>query len=281
MTGDRAGDPCGRGVREICGGPGHLEPAVAGAELPRLRIGVPVLHLVEVDGELDDLGLAGRQVDLREADELAFGLLGGEVGTRVAILRSGMSAGPMSRRIIQMGHAGMGPLGAFLEVAISEVSGPMGGPQCRPKTEPVVGSVWRSLESVSQVLLAQETRVFFANGSGRWQRSWRWARALSATSTSTSFDFVFAGRSVPTIRSRCSSPEQNETPRYRDLREPVRRLLLAERSATASASAVGSSGIDLHAHQVGAALRILRDPVQRYSWLTRSGWGRRSRRVWP
>ncbi|KAF2418199.1 restriction endonuclease subunit R [Microbacterium sp. B35-30] len=66
----------------------------------------------------------------------------------------------------------------------------------------------------------------------------------------------------------------NETPRYRDAREPVRRLLLEERAATASATGIMSAGVRIHAHQVSAALRIIRDPVQRYLLADEVGMGK-------
>ncbi|MBA3430096.1 MAG: restriction endonuclease subunit R [Actinobacteria bacterium] len=66
----------------------------------------------------------------------------------------------------------------------------------------------------------------------------------------------------------------NETPRYRDVREPVKRLLVAERAATGSATGIMSSGVRIHAHQINAALRIIRDPVQRYLLADEVGMGK-------
>ncbi|RYF39892.1 MAG: restriction endonuclease subunit R, partial [Comamonadaceae bacterium] len=66
----------------------------------------------------------------------------------------------------------------------------------------------------------------------------------------------------------------NETPRYRDVREPVRRLLIAERAATGSATGIASSGVQMHAHQINAALRIIRDPIQRYLLADEVGMGK-------
>ncbi len=66
----------------------------------------------------------------------------------------------------------------------------------------------------------------------------------------------------------------NETPLFRDAREPVRRMLLAERAATDSATGIMSSGVEIHAHQISAALRIIRDPVQRYLLADEVGMGK-------
>lgn len=150
--------------------------------------------------------------------------------------------------------------------------------------EPVVGSVWRNMESVSRVPLAKETRVFFADSSGRWVVG----RVVGGGPEDYFVRVPNLERDIDVHESRLrvrwekrpNDPLQvlltgaNETPRYRDVREPVRRLLLAERAATGSVSAVGSSGINLHAHQVGAALRILRDPVQRYLLADEVGMGK-------
>jgi ATP-dependent helicase HepA len=50
--------------------------------------------------------------------------------------------------------------------------------------------------------------------------------------------------------------------------------LLAERAATGSATGIMSAGVRIHAHQVNAALRITRDPVQRYLLADEVGMGK-------
>lgn len=150
--------------------------------------------------------------------------------------------------------------------------------------EPVVGSVWRGTASVSRVPLSKETRVFFTDPSGRWvvgRIVGGGPEDYLVRVPNREYDIdVHESRLRVRWEKAPNDPLQvlltgaNETPRYRDVREPVRRLLLAERAATVSASAVGSSGINLHAHQVGAALRILRDPVQRYLLADEVGMGK-------
>ncbi len=65
-----------------------------------------------------------------------------------------------------------------------------------------------------------------------------------------------------------------ETPFYRESRLPVLRGLAAQRSASASVAALTSSRIELHAHQVDAAVQILSDPVQRYLLADEVGLGK-------
>jgi len=150
--------------------------------------------------------------------------------------------------------------------------------------EPVVGSQWLSPAEVRRVALGEQTRVFFRDSRGRW-------RAGRVVGGEPDGYFV----RIPNMRLDLDIPETqlfvrwemaprdplqvllvgaNETPRYRDVREPVRRLLVAERAATASATGIMSSGVRMHAHQIGAALRIIRDPVQRYLLADEVGMGK-------
>lgn len=68
--------------------------------------------------------------------------------------------------------------------------------------------------------------------------------------------------------------DAQETAYFRDARLPVRRLLLEERAATGSATGIMSAGVNLHAHQVDAAMRIIQDPVQRYLLADEVGMGK-------
>lgn len=150
--------------------------------------------------------------------------------------------------------------------------------------EPVVGSQWLSLAEVRRVALGEQTRVFFRDGRGRW----RAGRVIGGEP-----DGYFVR--IPNVRLDVDIPETqlfvrwemaprdplqvllsgaNETPRYRDVREPVRRLLVAERAATGSATGIVSSGVQMHAHQINAALRIIRDPIQRYLLADEVGMGK-------
>ncbi|WP_272941300.1 protein DpdE [Kribbella flavida] len=150
--------------------------------------------------------------------------------------------------------------------------------------EPVIGSVWVAANDVRRVPLGEQTRVFFRDRHGRW-------RAGRIVGGGPDTYFV----RVPNLRLDVEIPEDrlrvrwervphdplqvllsgaNETPRFRDAREPVRRLLLAERAATASATGIMSAGVRMHAHQISAALRIIRDPVQRYLLADEVGMGK-------
>lgn len=150
--------------------------------------------------------------------------------------------------------------------------------------EPVVGSQWLPVSDVRRAALSGQTRVFFRDGRGRW-------RAGRVVGGQPDGYFV----RIPNVQLDVDIPETqlfvrwerapkdplqvllsgaNETPRYRDVREPVRRLLVAERAASGSATGIVSSGVQLHAHQINAALRIIRDPIQRYLLADEVGMGK-------
>ena len=141
------------------------------------------------------------------------------------------------------------------------------------------------IADVRRVLLGEQTRVYFKDGNGRW----RAGRVVGGDDMAAYYVRVPNQQwDVDIAESRLRvrwekaprDPLQvllsgaNETPRFRDAREPVRRLLLAERAATASATGIVSSGVRIHAHQVSAALRIIRDPVQRYLLADEVGMGK-------
>jgi ATP-dependent helicase HepA len=150
--------------------------------------------------------------------------------------------------------------------------------------QPVAESVWVPLSQVQRIRLGTQTRVFFQDGSHHW----RAGRVIGGGPDgyyvrlpNTDVDIEV---SEDRLRVRWDRPPRdplqvlltgaNETPRHRDAREPVRRLLLAERAATASATGIMSAGVRLHAHQISAALRIIRDPVQRYLLADEVGMGK-------
>lgn len=150
--------------------------------------------------------------------------------------------------------------------------------------QPVAESVWIAADQARRVSLSKQTRVFFRSGRERW----RAGRIVGGGPV----DYFVR---VPNLRFDLQWPEAdlrvrwekpprdplqvllsgaNETPRYRDVREPVRRLLLAERAATASATGITSAGVSMHGHQIGTALRIIRDPIQRYLLADEVGMGK-------
>ncbi|MCJ0978714.1 restriction endonuclease subunit R [Rhodococcus sp. ARC_M12] len=151
--------------------------------------------------------------------------------------------------------------------------------------EPVARSLWRNVADVRRVRLGKQTRVYFESSDGRW----RTGRVVGDDDLGVYYVRVPNRQwdiDIPEsdLRVRWEIPPKdplqvllsgaNETPLYRDAREPVRGLLLAERAATGSATGIMSSGVEIHAHQVSAALRIIRDPVQRYLLADEVGMGK-------
>jgi ATP-dependent helicase HepA len=150
--------------------------------------------------------------------------------------------------------------------------------------EPVAEFVWCDLADVNRVPLGEQTRVFFQDA----KRRWRSGRVVGGGPDTYFVRVPNLKRDVDIdesrLRVRWEKPPRdpmqvllsgaNETPRFRDAREPVRRLLLAERAASASASGIVSAGVSIHAHQINAALRIIRDPVQRYLLADEVGMGK-------
>lgn len=150
--------------------------------------------------------------------------------------------------------------------------------------QPVVGSQWRPLSEVRRVRLSAETRVFFQDVDQNWRAGRIYGGGPDVYGVRPPNSRVDIPISEDRLRVRWERPTQdplqvlltgaNESPRYRDVREPVRQLLLAERAATASSTGIMSSGVRMHAHQISAALRIIRDPVQRYLLADEVGMGK-------
>jgi ATP-dependent helicase HepA len=65
-----------------------------------------------------------------------------------------------------------------------------------------------------------------------------------------------------------------ESPLLADLRRPFLQAILRQRSAARGMKGALSSAIELHDHQVGAAWRVLQDPVQRYLLADEVGLGK-------
>lgn len=150
--------------------------------------------------------------------------------------------------------------------------------------EPIAESISKLPAELRRVRLENETRVFFQDA----QQRWRAGRVIGSRD-----DYYFV--KVPNVHGRVEIDEwrlhvrwdkaprdplqvllsgANETPRYRDARQPLRQRLLAERAAAASATGIMSSGVRMHSHQVNAALRIIRDPIQRYLLADEVGMGK-------
>lgn len=187
------------------------------------------------------------------------------------------------------GHLSLGMLVSFAGAPGLGRVGDLDGNRVRvdffeSAAEPVVGSQWLPLAEVRRVALGEQTRVFFKDVRDRW-------RAGRVVGGDPGAYFV----RIPNMQLDVDIPETrlfvrwekpprdpiqvllagaNETPRYRDVREPVRRLLVAERAATGSATGIVSSSVQMHAHQINGALRIIRDPIQRYLLADEVGMGK-------
>ena len=139
--------------------------------------------------------------------------------------------------------------------------------------KPVVGSQWLPLADVRRVALGEQTRVFFKDAKDRW-------RAGRVVGGDPGAYFV----RIPNVQLDVDIPETRlfvrwekapkdplqvlscRTPTRRPLPRcprPVGRSVIAEKS-TGSATGIVSSSVHMHAHQINAALRIIRDPIQRY-----------------
>lgn len=150
--------------------------------------------------------------------------------------------------------------------------------------EPRVGVVWKAVSEVRLTRLGEQSRVFFRDGACKW-------RAGRIVGGGPDEYFV----RVPNLSTDVELPEArlrirwekapndplqvllagaHESPRFRDARLPVRSWLLSERAVTGSATGIMSAGVKIHAHQVNAALRIIRDPVQRYLLADEVGMGK-------
>lgn len=155
--------------------------------------------------------------------------------------------------------------------------------------EPSVGATIVPVQKLRIVQLERETRVFFKDEDLRW----RAGRIIASTTDSQGQDAYWVrlpnslqDTLIPacSIRVRWDRPSchplqvllasGNETPRFRDARQPVRALLLDDRASSASATGISSAGVQMHAHQVAAAFRIIRDPVQRYLLADEVGMGK-------
>ncbi|TFV95395.1 protein DpdE [Orlajensenia leifsoniae] len=155
--------------------------------------------------------------------------------------------------------------------------------------EPSVGVVEVATMQLSPVYLGRQTRVFLKDTGGQWHAGRITADGVGADGRPTYYvrlpnsngDIEVPGRIVR-VRwdKRPKHPVDiliaggNESPRYRDSRLPVRAMLLADRASSASATGIASSGVQMHSHQVAAAFRIIRDPVQRYLLADEVGMGK-------
>ena len=149
--------------------------------------------------------------------------------------------------------------------------------------DPAAASVWVDESQAKHCRLGVQTRVFVKSEHGWWAGRvvGGGPQVYAVRKPNMEYDLQ-----VPedVLRVRWERPPEDplqvllagaqETPYFRDSRLPVRHLLLQERAATASATGIMSAGVNLHAHQVNAAMRILQDPTQRYLLADEVGMGK-------
>ena len=150
---------------------------------------------------------------------------------------------------------------------------------------PIASQIWVDCAGTKRCQLDSQTRVYWQD---RVMNHWRAGRIVGGgpdeyfvRPPNAQFDIR-----VPEVdlRVRWDRPVTDplevllagaqETPYYRDSRLPVLRDLTAQRSACASVTAFPSSRIQIHAHQINVALKVLSDPVQRYLLADEVGLGK-------
>ncbi len=143
---------------------------------------------------------------------------------------------------------------------------------------------WHLKADVRREALGVQSRVFVQDDGGEW----RAGRVVGGGPPLYAVRFPNSEYDAPIsearLRVRWEKPPSDplevllaggqESPYFRDARLPVRELLVAQRAACSSTSGIISSGVQIHAHQVDAALRILRDPVRRYLLADEVGMGK-------
>lgn len=151
--------------------------------------------------------------------------------------------------------------------------------------QPVVGERWVSATEVRRHQLGVQTRVYWRDQTtGVWQAG----RVVGGGPDEYFVRVPNADSDLRVdevdLRVRWERPVADplqvllagaqESPLYRDARVPVLRSHVVQRAACASVPAVVSSRVQLHAHQVETAARVLGDPVQRYLLADEVGLGK-------
>ncbi|WP_336031199.1 protein DpdE [Geodermatophilus sp. FMUSA9-8] len=150
---------------------------------------------------------------------------------------------------------------------------------------PVAAQQWVDRADVRRCQVGVQTRVFWRDPtSGRW---------VAGRIVGGGPDEYFVRRPnaeldlrIPEseIRVRWIRPLEDplavllsggqESPYFRDSRLPALQELTAQRAACASVPALPSSRVQIHGHQIGVALKVLSDPVQRYLLADEVGLGK-------
>jgi ATP-dependent helicase HepA len=148
---------------------------------------------------------------------------------------------------------------------------------------PVAAQMWTTNNQVSRCRVGVQTRVFWQDGlTGLWSAG----RVIGGGPDEYFVRQSNVDRRVAEadLRIRWDRPVADplsvllagaqESPHFRDSRLPVLKDFTAQRAACASVTALPSSRVQIHAHQVQAALTVLSDPVQRYLLADEVGLGK-------
>lgn len=190
---------------------------------------------------------------------------------------AGTTTGVVGRFVFQPSAPGIARVGA---VDVGEIRFDF----FESAAEPIAESVRSPIAEVRHVRLSAQARLFFQDEDAHWhagQAVGGGPDVYFVRLPTWDFDLRISEDRLRVCWERTPADPlhvlltgANETPRLRDARVPVRHLILSERAAIASATGVASSGVRLHAHQLSAALRVIRDPVQRYLLADEVGWAR-------
>jgi ATP-dependent helicase HepA len=151
--------------------------------------------------------------------------------------------------------------------------------------EPAVDAGWLPTSECRHVPLQAQTRVFCHDlDTGEW----RAGRIVAGQPPTYYVRFPNSELDVAVpeadLRVRWDRPVRNpvevliaaanESPYFRDARLPLLQNLVAQRAACSGMTALLSSAIEIHPHQVHAAMTVLSDPVQRYLLADEVGLGK-------
>jgi ATP-dependent helicase HepA len=151
--------------------------------------------------------------------------------------------------------------------------------------EPAVEPEWVPLPACRRARLGAQTRVFYLNPD---TGAWRAGRIVGGQPPTYFVRFPNTNVDIPVaeadLRVRWDRPVRNpvdvlaisanESPYFRDARLPLLKNFIAQRSACGGMTALLSSAIEIHPHQVHAAMTVLSDPIQRYLLADEVGLGK-------
>ena len=151
-----------------------------------------------------------------------------------------------------------------------------------PVSDPIIHEI--STSDLTRVELAEQTRVYYYNGS---TGAWEIGRILEDHCDSQFVRFpngIDRWLKSSDVNVRWARPitdptlflagKVNETPRFADGRSRFVRSIMGQRAVSMGMPAVTSSSVELEAHQIEVVRRVLQDPVQRYLLADEVGLGK-------